>query len=302
MRGGGILRLGPLWRRKRLPRRGWTPLPFWLCLHRRTLVHRRSPEQSQKRPLPPLEHVRLGSPFDMPTEEELYSVHQTLLDRAQNNILRVHPCWSTDDLKERPPPDRELGQDPNARYETVRGTVPAVLTKAMEIYGTFRDLEYYNGHYWTPLQHDGQLLPYRSQVLRIRVPEYFEDIQLADSDDEEGWGEEEEDMYRQYQEYTRTFAQRWSPRRAPLPSRRTTTMESVVRDLAERLSFQDYRRSPIRARTIVDRNQQALSTPTWVLQAAQENTTLRAQLLAHPGALQHIVTCLHEFDALWQRN
>jgi hypothetical protein len=250
--------------------------------------------QELKKPVQYLDHMRLGSKFDIPTEEELNSAHNTLVQRERKSFIRLNTCWSADDLKDRPLPDREMGNDPNERYEKVRGNLRAVLAKALETFGTVQDLEFHNGHYWEPLYDDDQLLPYQSKVLPIRIPELFEEIELADSDDEEGWDEAEEEIYKQYKEYTQNFARRRSP------AARATPMESVIRDLARRLVVQEYQRSPIQARTILDRNQQAIQTQTWVLQAAQEHTTLRAVLLAHPGALKHIVACLHEFDKLWR--
>jgi hypothetical protein len=218
------------------------------------------------------------------------SVHQTLVQREKSNFVYVQICWSTDDIKNR---DDIIVDKKEAEevYQKVRGDVSAVMAKALEIYDTVKDLEYYNGHYWTPLNKDDHLLPYQGgkKLLSIRIPDYFEEWEIGDTDDELDEEEEEADDDR-----------RDTVKRTPKAAQAShTSIERVIRDLADILQSKGYQRSPIKAFTMQDFHQQTIPTQRWVLKEAEQDTMLRSILLSNAGALKHIVHCLH-YDSLWR--
>ena len=257
---------------------------------RRSLAEYRTIDTSRRIPL---DRARIGNRRENLTKETLQSVVKTLEQREKENFVFLQICWTTDDIKQRPDKIENL-EEAEELYQKVPGDVPAVLAKAYEVYDTVKDLEYYNGHYWTPIRKNQHLGDYLGgkRVLSVRIPEYFENYEMVDSDDEFPEDEFEEN---EGSDLRNPGKRR---RKSVLPGSQTA-IERVIRDMADILQSGGYQRSPIKAFTLEDMHQQTIPTQKWVLQEAKKDTTLRSIVLSNPGALQHIVHCLH-LDALWR--
>jgi hypothetical protein len=240
-----------------------------------------------------------------------------------NDFVWLNICWSYDDVKNNPP-DGPVDPDISEyKYIKAKCTVLDIQDKALEIFDSIDSLQYYDdkrGWYLLSEMTNDTLQLYKGGMkrLHLRLPEYYEKLEIGDVNDDimdNDYGEDDFDSNRDIgrekfnqiffgksditklrkllkKVSNKSFARLNSPERS---------LERVIRFLVNKLQITGYARSNIKMFTVV-RNSDEISTKQWVLLESMRHSNtslLRSALLGNAGALNHIVQCLH-YDFLWK--
>jgi hypothetical protein len=213
-------------------------------------------------------------------------------------------CWSNNDINTRLP--NEMDEDP---YWKSKCTMSDILSTALKIFDTNKNLEYYTGQYWTSLSDLEDLQPYKggAKPLCVRIPAYYDDLEIGGGNDytehDHNVDFDNDELY-EYPGFSPDGA--GSDVSSPQDEYRHVanppqgSLERVIRNLLETLQSHGYERSDIKAFTLRDANDQNISTKEWVMKEAEKDTVLTSIILGNAGALQHMVHCLH-YDVLWNK-
>jgi hypothetical protein len=183
--------------------------------------------------------------------------------------LKINFCRNDYDLYSAP---RSIRQE---QYQYVKSVfnLRQIKEKTREEFETDKDLEYYNGEEWLPLTNMDDIKPWKggAYALDIRVPSQYDDVY----------------------EYTIQSKDKMG---SIIEGR---SMMKIIRSLVLECQRTGVERSKVK-RFHLSRGTTTVPTRQWVMTAAESDALLRSVLLRRPGALDHIVKCLH-LDFLWHK-
>lgn len=246
---------------------------------------------------------------------------QSTSSKDDKNGVLLKMCFTPADVKDN---DMRLFDPKRSsdKYLPSDGTFTDIKKKALDMFDTIENLEYYDAehHTWYPIneitKEKGVLASYKGRVLPIRIPDFFDDFEIGDMHDDpynDFFGDMDDHQDLMFNDINfahdnddndsaknRNLDRYGGLRLGNVNDQPEHVMERTIRELQNQLRQRGYVRSNTSAMTLHNtQSNDEIVTKQWVLQECKTSTGLRSAVLESANALSHIVQCLH-YDFLWK--